>query len=146
MSRTNCLVSHPLPPVSMTGHLILIRSTHRKIGDLKVEGEVSNGEQHDLLEERPEQVVLDVAAEDDPDLHLAVLLLSDDEEVPHLDLVLQQLSSPRVLHSDSILEDAHVLLGVAVDGKVHKAHLRMITSCFSKSFREVTSATCVSKG
>ena len=108
----------------MTGHLILIRSTHREIGDLKVEGEVSDGEQHDLLEERPEQVVLDVAAEDDPDLHLAVLLLGDDEEVPHLYLVLQQLPPPCVLHPDSVFEDAHVLLGVAVNGKVHKAHLR----------------------
>ena len=75
MSRINCLVTHPLPPVSMTGHLILIRSAHRKIGDLKVEGEVSDGEEHDLLEECPEQVILDVTPEHDPDLHLAVLLL-----------------------------------------------------------------------
>ena len=79
MSRINCLVTHPLPlpPVSMTSHLILIRSTHRKIGDLKVEGEVSNGEEHDLLEECPEQVILDVTPEHDPDLHLAVLLLRE---------------------------------------------------------------------
>ena len=61
----------------MTSHLIIIRSTHRKIGDLKVEGEVPNGEQHDLLEECPEQVILDVTPEHDPDLHLAVLLLRE---------------------------------------------------------------------
>ena len=49
--------------------------------------------------------------------------LCDYEEVPHLNLVLKELPSPGVLHPDPVLEDAHVLLCVAVNGKVHEAHL-----------------------
>ena len=49
--------------------------------------------------------------------------LCDNEEVPHLNLVLKELPSPGVLHPDPVLEDAHVLLCVAVNGKVHEAHL-----------------------
>ena len=52
-------------------------AAHRKIRDFKIEGEVSDGEEHDLLEECPEQVILDVTPEHDPDLHLAVLLLRE---------------------------------------------------------------------
>ena len=87
-------------------------------------------------------MILNVAPEHNPDLNLALLRLNiflkifkniisygitidlcDDEEVPHLNLVFQELPSPRVLHPDPVLQDAHVLLRVAVNGKVHKAHL-----------------------
>ena len=46
-----------------------------------------------------------------------------DEEVPQLNLILQQLLSPSVLNPKPILEDAHVLLRVAINGEVHQAHL-----------------------
>lgn len=49
--------------------------------------------------------------------------LGDDEEVPQLNLILQQRPPPSVLHPEPILEDAHVLLRVAINGKVHQAHL-----------------------
>ena len=49
--------------------------------------------------------------------------LCDYKEVPQLDLILQQRLLPCILHPYSVLDDAHVLLRVAVNGKVHEAHL-----------------------
>ena len=62
--------------------------------------------------------------------------LCDEEEVPHLNLVLKELPSPGVLHPDPVLEDAHVLLCVAVNGKVHEAHLdtKSVVVSFSYKF------------
>ena len=92
-----------------------------------------------MLKKGSEQMILNVAPEHNPNLNLALLRLNtflklilfhgildnlcDDEEVPHLNLVFKELPSAGVLYPDPVLEDAHVLLRVAVNGKVHKAHL-----------------------
>ena len=46
-----------------------------KIVDFEVKGEISNSEEHDLLEESPKQMKLDVTPEHNSDLDLALLRL-----------------------------------------------------------------------
>ena len=46
-----------------------------KIGDFEVKRKISDSEEHDLLEESPEQMKLDVATEHNANLDLALLRL-----------------------------------------------------------------------
>lgn len=52
-----------------------IDMTYCKIVDFEVKGEISDSEEHDLLEESPEQMKLDVTPEHNADLNLALLRL-----------------------------------------------------------------------
>lgn len=55
--------------------LPLIDLTYCKIWDFKVERKISNSEEHDLLEERPKKVKLNIAPEHNADLNLTLLRL-----------------------------------------------------------------------